>query len=133
LACRQHHALQDAGQVRERQHVIDPFDCWYRDRRPEARGFVRADLNSNVNDPDEFMASACFADKKTCDANSNVRCRAPGMKSYARKWLLIRSGSLGRWERHRPRRPAGAAAPTSPDGQAPHPNATPAGRCRASR
>ena len=55
----------------ERQQVIDLFDRWFRDRRPEARGFVRADLSSNVNDPDEFMAVACFADKKTYDANSN--------------------------------------------------------------
>ena len=55
----------------ERQYVIDLFDRWFRDRRPEARGFVRADLSSNVNDPDEFMAVACFADKKTYDANSN--------------------------------------------------------------
>jgi quinol monooxygenase YgiN len=27
---------------------------------------------SNVNDPDEFMAYAMFADKKTYDANSNA-------------------------------------------------------------
>ncbi len=55
----------------ERQRVIDLFDRWYRDRRPEASGFVRVDLTSNINDPDEFMAAACFADKKTYDANSN--------------------------------------------------------------
>jgi quinol monooxygenase YgiN len=55
----------------ERQHVIDLFERWFRDRRPEARGFVRADLSSNINDRDEFMAAACFADKKTYDANSN--------------------------------------------------------------
>jgi len=55
----------------ERQQVIDMFDRWFRDRRPGARGFVRADLSSNVNDPDEFMAVACFADKQTYDANSD--------------------------------------------------------------
>ena len=55
----------------ERQHVIDLFERWFRERRPEARGFVRADLSSNINDPDEFMAAVCFADKKTYDANSN--------------------------------------------------------------
>jgi quinol monooxygenase YgiN len=55
----------------ERQRVIDLFDRWFRDRRPEVRGFVRGDLSSNVNDPDEFMASACFADRKTYDSNSD--------------------------------------------------------------
>ena len=55
----------------ERQHVIDLFDRWFRDRRTKARGFVRADLSSNINDPDEFMSAACFADKATYDANSN--------------------------------------------------------------
>ncbi len=55
----------------ERQQIIDLFERWFRDRRPEARGFVRADLSSNVNDPDEFMAATCFADKKTYDLNSN--------------------------------------------------------------
>ncbi|MEX1253739.1 MAG: antibiotic biosynthesis monooxygenase [Dehalococcoidia bacterium] len=55
----------------ERQRIIDLFDRWFRDRRPVARGFVRGELSSNVNDPDEFMAVACFADKATYDANSN--------------------------------------------------------------
>ncbi len=55
----------------ERQLVIDLFDRWFRERRPVAGGFYRADLSSNINDPDEFMAAACFADKKTYDANSN--------------------------------------------------------------
>ena len=54
----------------ERQQVIDLFDRWFRDRRPVARGFVRGDLSCNVNDPDEFMAVACFADKITYEANS---------------------------------------------------------------
>ena len=54
----------------ERQQVIDLFERWFRDRRPEARGFVRADLSSNVNDPDEFMSAACFADRETYDKNS---------------------------------------------------------------
>jgi quinol monooxygenase YgiN len=54
----------------ERQAVIDMFDRWFRDRRPEAAGFVRADLSSNVNDPDEFMSAACFADRETYDRNS---------------------------------------------------------------
>lgn len=53
-----------------RHQVIEMFECWFKDRRPSARGFVRADLSSNINDPDEFMAAACFADKKTYDANS---------------------------------------------------------------
>ncbi len=44
---------------------------WFRDRRPLARGFVRADLSSNINDPDEFMAAACFADKKAYDTMSD--------------------------------------------------------------
>jgi quinol monooxygenase YgiN len=55
----------------ERQRVIDLFDRWFRDRRPEARGFVRGELSSNIDDPDEFMAVACFADTKTYEANSN--------------------------------------------------------------
>jgi len=55
----------------ERQQVIDLFDRWFRDRRNKAHGFVRADLSSNINDPDEFMSAACFADKATYDANSN--------------------------------------------------------------
>jgi quinol monooxygenase YgiN len=55
----------------ERQKVIDLFDLWFRDRRPNARGFFRAELSSNTKDPDEFMASACFADRATYDANSN--------------------------------------------------------------
>lgn len=55
----------------ERQKVIDHFDRWLRDRRPEADGFVRVVLCSNVNDEDEFMSYAMFADKKTYDENSN--------------------------------------------------------------
>jgi quinol monooxygenase YgiN len=55
----------------ERQIVIDMFDRWYRDRRPEARGFVRADLSSNIHDPDEFMSVACFADHETYVKNSD--------------------------------------------------------------
>lgn len=55
----------------ERQKVIDHFDLWQRDRRYKAGGFIRAVLCSNVNDPDEFMAYAMFADKKTYDANSD--------------------------------------------------------------
>lgn len=55
-----------------RQDVIDMFDRWLRDRRPGLGGFVRTVVCSNVNDPDEFMAYAMFADKKTYDANSNA-------------------------------------------------------------
>ena len=55
----------------ERQAVIDLFDRWFQDRRPEARGFVRADLSSSIDDPDEFIAAACFADKRMYDLNSN--------------------------------------------------------------
>ncbi len=55
----------------ERQQIIELFDRWFRERRPEAAGFYRGDLSSNINDPDEFMAAACFADKKTYDANSS--------------------------------------------------------------
>ncbi len=55
----------------ERQAVIDMFDKWFRDLRPRARGFFRADLSSSIENPDEFMAVACFADKKTYDDNSN--------------------------------------------------------------
>jgi quinol monooxygenase YgiN len=55
----------------ERQLVIDLFDRWFRDRRPKARGFFRADLSSSVSDPDVFMASACFVDRVTYEANSN--------------------------------------------------------------
>lgn len=55
----------------ERQQVIDLFDRWFRDRRPKARGFFRADLSSSVSDPDVFMASACFVDRVTYEANSN--------------------------------------------------------------
>jgi quinol monooxygenase YgiN len=55
----------------ERQRVIDHFDVWQRGRRHQAAGFVRFVLCSNVNDPDEFMAYAMFADRKSYDANSN--------------------------------------------------------------
>ena len=55
----------------ERQEVIDMFERWFRDRRPEASGFVRSVLCSSITDPDEFMAYAMFADKETYDANSN--------------------------------------------------------------
>lgn len=55
----------------ERQKVIDHFDRWMRDRRPDVAGFVRAVLCSSVNNGDEFMAYAMFADKKTYDENSN--------------------------------------------------------------
>jgi quinol monooxygenase YgiN len=54
----------------ERQSIIDLIDKWMRDRRPDAPGFVRVCLVSNVNDPDEFMSYAMFADKDTYDANS---------------------------------------------------------------
>jgi len=55
-----------------RQDVIDLFDRWLRDRRPGLGGFVRVVLCSSINNPDEFMAYAMFADKKTYDANSNA-------------------------------------------------------------
>jgi quinol monooxygenase YgiN len=55
----------------ERQKVIDQFDRWMKERRPDAAGFVRVLLCSNVNDPDEFMSYALFADKETYDKNSN--------------------------------------------------------------
>jgi quinol monooxygenase YgiN len=54
----------------ERQKVIEHFDLWLRDRRPGVGGFIRVVLCSNVEDPDEFMAYAMFADKKAYDANS---------------------------------------------------------------
>lgn len=59
------------AQPGQRQMVIDHFDRWLRERRPGAPGFVRVVLCSNINDPDDFMAYAMFADKKTYDANSN--------------------------------------------------------------
>ena len=55
----------------QRQAVIDHFDLWLRDRRPDAGGFVRVVLVSNINEPDEFMSYAMFANKETYDANSN--------------------------------------------------------------
>ena len=55
----------------ERQVVINHFNDWLSDRRPDAGGFIRVVLCSNVNDSDEFMAYAMFADKETYDANSN--------------------------------------------------------------
>jgi quinol monooxygenase YgiN len=54
-----------------RQKVLDHFDKWMRDRRPDAAGFVRVVLCSNVADSNEFMSYAMFADKKTYDENSN--------------------------------------------------------------
>ncbi len=54
-----------------RDKVIHHFDHWLRERRPDVPGFVRVVLCSNSSDPDEFMAYAMFADKKTYDANSN--------------------------------------------------------------
>lgn len=56
----------------ERQKVIDHFDHWLRERRPGVGGFIRLVLCSNVDDPDEFMAYAMFADKDTYDANSST-------------------------------------------------------------
>lgn len=55
----------------QRQRVIEHFDRWLRDRRPEVYGFVRVVLCSSIKDPDEFMAYAMFADKETYDKNSN--------------------------------------------------------------
>ena len=55
----------------ERQVVIDHFNHWLTDRRPDVGGFIRVVLSSNVGDPDEFMAYAMFADKATYDANSD--------------------------------------------------------------
>ncbi|MEX2247899.1 MAG: antibiotic biosynthesis monooxygenase [Dehalococcoidia bacterium] len=55
----------------ERRTVIDHFDHWMRERRSGAWGFVRVVLCSNVDDPDEFMAYAMFADRKTYEDNSN--------------------------------------------------------------
>jgi quinol monooxygenase YgiN len=55
----------------DRQKIIDHFDLWLRDRRPEAPGFVRTVLCSSIKDPDEFIGYAMFADKKTYDDNSN--------------------------------------------------------------
>jgi quinol monooxygenase YgiN len=54
-----------------RQQIIDHFDRWMRERRPEAGGYVRAVLVSNVNDPEEFFSYAMFADHATYDANSS--------------------------------------------------------------
>jgi quinol monooxygenase YgiN len=54
-----------------RERVIHHFNDWLRERRPGAPGFVRVVLCSNVDDPDEFIAYAMFADRKTYDANSN--------------------------------------------------------------
>jgi quinol monooxygenase YgiN len=54
----------------ERQNVIDHFDMWQRTRRHYAGGFVRLVLCSSVQDSDEFMAYAMFADKAAYDANS---------------------------------------------------------------
>ena len=55
----------------ERQVVINHFNDWLSDRRPDAGGFIRVVLCSNVSDPDEFMAYAMFADRETYDANSS--------------------------------------------------------------
>ena len=55
----------------ERQVVINHFNGWLSDRRPDAGGFIRVVLCSNVNDSDEFMAYAMFADRETYDANSS--------------------------------------------------------------
>ena len=54
----------------ERQMVIDQFNVWLSDRRPDVGGFIRVVLCSNVDDADEFMAYAMFADRKTSDENS---------------------------------------------------------------
>lgn len=55
----------------ERQKVIDHFDAWLRERRPDVAGVIRIVLCSNVEDPDEFMAYAMFQDRQAYDANSN--------------------------------------------------------------
>jgi quinol monooxygenase YgiN len=55
----------------ERRAIIELFDRWMHDRRPDVPGFVRVVLCSSVADPDEFMAYAMFADRETYDANSN--------------------------------------------------------------
>jgi quinol monooxygenase YgiN len=62
----------------EREKVIKHFNTWLTDRRPEAGGFIRVVLSSNVSDPDEFMAYAMFADKATYDANSSD----PGQRAW---------------------------------------------------
>jgi quinol monooxygenase YgiN len=55
----------------ERQNLIDHFESWQRSRRLQASGFIRGLLSCNVNDPDDFMAYAMFADSKAYDTNSN--------------------------------------------------------------
>lgn len=54
-----------------RDKVIHHFNQWLRERRPDTPGYVRVVLCSRVDDPDEFMAYAMFADKETYDRNSS--------------------------------------------------------------
>lgn len=55
----------------ERQAVIDNFKRWEQERKPKAAGFVRSALYSNLNDPEEFMATVVFDTTESYKANSN--------------------------------------------------------------
>ena len=55
----------------ERDAVIENFNRWSKERRPQVKGFVRSVLASSISDPDEFMAGAMFDTKESYDANSN--------------------------------------------------------------
>ena len=55
----------------EREAVLAAFDRWQAERRPEATGYVRSVITSNVDDPDELMAGVMFDTRENYDANSS--------------------------------------------------------------
>ena len=56
----------------EREAVLALFDKWQAERKPTATGFVRSMIASNLDDPDELMASVMFDTKEQYDANSST-------------------------------------------------------------
>lgn len=54
----------------ERQAIIDNFNRWDKEQKPQVKGFVRAALYSKLDDPDEFMATVVFESTESYNANS---------------------------------------------------------------
>ncbi len=56
----------------ERDAVLALFDKWQAKLRPQATGYVRSVITSNLDDPDELMAGVMFDTKENYDANSSA-------------------------------------------------------------
>ena len=56
----------------ERDAVLALFDKWQAKLRPQATGYVRSVITSNLDNPDELMAGVMFDSKENYDANSST-------------------------------------------------------------